>query len=311
MYKSEVVGKGGITAKVVAHSASNGSELITFQLRAPKFLDAEFEKHRMISSNSSSDRAIPLVKMLQKDYFLPQDVRINAAGMQGELQLSETEKEELYADLKELYGTTSNILTKWNKVHKQHLNRYLLGFSFQDKVATANKEWFEHFYNLRLHPAADPAMYELAKVMKQAQEKSTPITLKVGEWHLPYFEHQEFETDVGYMDMTTAIKCSVARCARVSYMKHDGSNPSVEDDLELYNMLAVRPYTDKRGTFFNADDPVHLSPLEHQATPMRHIYYSNIHRREWEEGQTHVDKKGRMWSGNFKGFIQCRQLLEL
>jgi hypothetical protein len=30
----------------------------------------------------------------------------------------------------------------------------------------------------------------------------------------------------------------------------------------------------------------------------------------WEEGITHVDRDGYFWSGNFKGFIQGRQLVK-
>ena len=55
-----------ISAKIILDSVSNNIRLTTMQLKAPKFLDAEFEKHRMLSSNSSSDRAIPLEKMLSR-----------------------------------------------------------------------------------------------------------------------------------------------------------------------------------------------------------------------------------------------------
>ena len=49
-----------IEAKIILDSIStHGIRLTTIQTKAPKFLDAEFEKHRMISSNSSSDRALP------------------------------------------------------------------------------------------------------------------------------------------------------------------------------------------------------------------------------------------------------------
>jgi hypothetical protein len=317
-----------INAKVIAHSVANNEELITFQTKAPKFLDAEFEKHRMISSNSSSDRAIPLNRMLEREYFLPADVRINRAGMQGTEHLREDEKEMFYEDLKDLYGHTADVLKKWDKVHKQHLNRYLLGFSYQDKVATANRSSFEHFFSLRLHEAADPAMYELARCMKQAMEESEPEELAVGMWHLPYVDRDKdmgeifkFLKGVGnpqFVEEEYLPKLSSSRCARVSYMKHDNTSPSIQDDLELYNQLAVRPYTDKRETFYPENDPVHLSPLEHQAKPMEwsredtYIDVANIHElvEDWDKGTTHLDKDGNLWSGNLRGWIQHRKIIE-
>lgn len=330
MYKSEVYGKGGIQAKVVCHSVANGEELITFQLKAPKFLDAEFEKHRMISSNSSSDRAIPLIKMLEKDYFLPQDLRLNQAGMQGFSSLEEQEKEMFHEDLKALYGHTGEVLKKWNKIHKQHLNRYLLGFSYQEKVATANRSSFEHFFSLRLHEAADPAMYELARCMKVALEQSEAEEMfgELGclvQLHLPYVTEEEktswwgdkyasivwADVEKGLPSWAVLARLSSARCARSSYMKHDNSNPSFEEDLELYNQLATRPYTDKRGFVHDINSPKHLSPLEHCAKPMRNLFSTRFSSTySWEEGVSHMDKNGEIWSGNFKSWVQYRKLIE-
>jgi len=31
----------------------------------------------------------------------------------------------------------------------------------------------------------------------------------------------------------------------------------------------------------------------------------------WENGMTHIDKCGKSWSGNFRGWIQHRQLVDL
>ena len=206
-----------ISAKVICDSIANGIRLPTLQTRAPKFLDAEFEKHRMISSNSSSDRAIPLLKMLDNGYYLPGDIRLNQPGMQGDLLLDDDSKEQFWNDLKDLYGYTANILKKWDKVHKQHLNRCLMGFSWQNKIASAT-EW-DNFFNLRLDKASDPAMYELAKCMKEAMDNSTPNELNVGELHLPYIQEGELtmSTFENEEDMyVTAIKCSVARAAKSS-----------------------------------------------------------------------------------------------
>jgi thymidylate synthase ThyX len=299
-----------ISAKVIADSISNNVRLSTLQLKAPKFLDAEFEKHRMLSSNSSSDRAIPLNTLLERPYYLPTDVRLNQSGMQGNNVMTDDEVAEFHEALIDLHGYTAKILTKWNHVHKQHLNRYLLGYSWQDKVVTATE--FDNFFALRDHHAAQPEIQELAQIMKRAMAESTPTELKHGQWHLPYLtagEYQELGMYYGTdKDLTEVYKkVSSARCGRVSYMNHDNSDPDIQKDLELFDMLATRPYDN--GTLkLGVDEPVHLSTTEHQATPM------DVGYRSWDKwhkipGITHMDKHGMFWSGNLRGFIQHRQLI--
>lgn len=271
-----------ISARIIAHSIANNIELITMQMLAPKFLDAEFEKHRMISSNSSSDRAIPLDTLIAISDYLPKDIRFNQNGMQGREVMSDDEVALFHEDLIKLHGYTKEIITRWNHVHKQHVNRYFLGFSWQNKIATAT-EW-DNFFNLRLHPDAQPEMQELARVMKEAMEASSPQELAPGEWHLPYVYIN------GGGDLEECIKMSVARCARVSFLNHDNSTPNIDKDIALYDKLL---------------EAGHMSPFEHVATPMKQDSF-NVHA---EEGITHIDKYDNLWSGNFKSWIQHRQLL--
>ncbi|HET8689206.1 MAG TPA: hypothetical protein VFM18_21555, partial [Methanosarcina sp.] len=63
--------------------------------------------------------------------------------------------------------------------------------------------------------------------------------------------------------------------------------------------------------------PCHASPVEHQASPMK---YSVGHKGtasvtgedHWRftPGITHQDIGGSLWSGNFCGWFQARQLIE-
>lgn len=270
--------------QVVKDSVFNGQRITTVQFTAPKFLDAEFEKHRVISSNSSSDRAIPFSKMVSNPFFLPGDVRRNQAGMQGYETLSPDELQEFLSTLEEIRSFTVSKLLKWSSiVHKQHLNRYLLGFSYQSKIATAT-DW-ENFFHLRTHPTADPAMQDLACGIKRVMEASVPVERS---WHIPYVTDVEEDT----LSLGTLAKVATARCARVSYNNHDGSMPSVEADLELFNQLATRPFTDKRGIFYDVEDPKHLSPLEHVA------FFPSVEGRPTK------------YCGNFKGWNQFRKYVE-
>ena len=127
---------------------------------------------------------------------------------------------------------------------------------------------------LRDHPDAQPEIQELAIKMKEAINSSIPKLLNYGEWHLPYVTKVERET----IELSDLKKISAARCCRVSYLKQDGTNPSIEDDLKLFNRLA--------GAI-----PKHYSPLEHQATPC-------------------VSFLDGIYSGNFKGWVQFRRLDE-
>ena len=288
-----------ISAKVIADSISPyGQRITTLQISAPKFLDAEFEKHRMLSSNSSSDRAIPLSKMKEAPRYYPNEVRYNQPGMQGDESLP---KEEVIKFHESLYGVWEAVIKmagKWSNVHKQHINRYLLPFTIQHKVVTAT-DW-DNFFRLRLADDAQPEIYELAEKMKDSIDESTPTILDAGEWHTPYVG-KGYYSGVGkgpYNDMIAAIKCSVARCARVSYNNHDGSSPDVGKDLELYQMLL---------------DSEHMSPFEHVATPRGSPYelgWIMDPAPLWPAGVTHIDREKTKWSGNFRNWIQYRKLVE-
>jgi hypothetical protein len=81
-------------------------------------------------------------------------------------------------------------------------------------------------------------------------------------------------------------KVSTARCARVSYLTHDGRRTTLLEDIELHNKLVVA-------------EPLHASPAEHQATPDEQVRdeYSDT---RWKEPSLH---------GNFTGWIQHRKCL--
>lgn len=284
-----------IEAKVLAHSAcKHGVELVTVQTKAPKFLDAEIEKHRMISTNSSSDRAIPVRKMIDRPMFIPDDIRKNQPGMQGYDNLSEEELKDYQVGLAELIEEVKEFNTKWaDIVHKQTLNRNLLGWSMQDKVMTATREEWDYFFGLRCDEMADPSIQILANSIKDAIDNSIDIDfLMPGEWHLPYISNLELKN----YPLDKLKMASVARCARVSYLNHDKSDPDLEKDIKLFKILK---------------DSRHWSCFEHIATPMREDtavdtnYWEN-----WELGVSHCNRNDALYSGNFKSWIQYRKLLD-
>ena len=77
-----------------------------------------------------------------------------------------------------------------------------------------------------------------------------------------------------------AIKCSVARCARVSNLNHDNSTPDISKDIALADKLLQAG---------------HMSPFEHQATPMKRYAWFD---ENWVDGTTH-DKRWSVWERKF------------
>jgi thymidylate synthase ThyX len=245
-----------IEASVVKDSVSPaGKRITTLQLKYPRFIHSEVMTHRAFSRNASSSRAIPVsaqLKSIKKDMAAPIHWGANKPGMQADKELSRF-KIFLAKSLWTLAGRSACFFAGlMNKLgaHKQVVNRITEPFSYISVVLTATE--FDNFFALRYHHMAQPEIYELAKKMYQAYSSSTPKQLELGQWHLPYVSEEE----VAEMDIEMALKCSVARCARVSYNNHDGTKPVIKKDLELYDRLL-------------GHHPVHASPAEHQATPYK------------------------------------------
>jgi hypothetical protein len=290
-----------ITAKVIADSIlTNGRRITTFQLRYPRYVHADFLTHRLFSRNASSSRAKPVKAFLSEGIVYPIEWGANIPGMQAGQEITGWRKiaaKAVWSTMAHLNGLGCRLLAKIG-LHKQWANRPLEWFTHINVVVTATT--YDNFYALRCHKDAQPEIQALAKAMYQASTESTPVQLLPGEWHLPYVSkidrsevndylrfspHTEpFEDDHGFItDILTyyLIKVSVARCARVSYLSHDGKKTTVEADIALYDRLL-------------ASVPLHASPAEHQATSM-------------PENGIHLYA---LLSGNLIGAIQYRKLLE-
>lgn len=209
--------------------------------------------------------------------------------------------------------------TKLHKlgVTKQLANRLLEPFLYHTVLITGT-EW-ENFFALRYHKDAEIHIQELAKVMLEAANASTPKMLKAGEWHTPFGDefdemklwelnifpavsgcvpqHLEYKTEL-------KLKIATARCARLSYMTL-GDNPAKHDyiaDLDTFGSLLERPYTNRKGMTWTAEDPIHASPAEHCAQCMSRKQYLKFRKYEFDQVEYG-------WCGNFKGFIQFRKML--
>lgn len=278
-----------ISAKIVADSVGpSGKRITTFVLTYPRFIHSEFMTHRMISRNASSSRAIPVKKQIQMvmdNPAIPLAFTKNKKGMQGGEILDEQQHKlaiSTWLNARDVAARMANDLADL-EVHKQYANRLLEPFAHITVVATATN--WDNFFALRCHPAAQPEINALAKEMYKVMSESIPSKLKVGYWHLPFVDSQAIKQILNLYNidclqdnqeaLKLAIRRSVARCARVSYLNHDGTQTSMFDDERLYCQLLE-------------GSPIHASPAEHQAKAT----YSAVR------------------SGNFKGWVQYRKTLE-
>lgn len=297
-----------IEAKVIADSISPvGKRLTTLQLVYPRFIHAEFMTHRVFSRNASSSRAIPVARMIQQVWnnpAMPIHWGKNQARMQAKKELIGEDLECTQASWMGAARDATRHATWMMLVgaHKQIVNRILEPFQHIHVVVTAT-EW-DNFFELRLHEDAQPEIHELARVMKEAMDASTPVLLQPGEWHLPYVTVEDtgaFGAISGYLNCrdikqwrdsadkvwAVARQVSAARCCRVSYLKHDGTNSTIEEDLALCERLA-------------GARPIHASPFEHQATPDMMVPDIDCG-AHWQRSDLH---------GNFVGWVQHRKLIE-
>jgi thymidylate synthase ThyX len=265
-------------AEVIADSINDRDDrLTTMKVVAHRFVLAEFNTHRVFSRNSASSRAIPLEKQLERvktDPAWPLTWPAEQPGMQGGGELEGTYKtwaEGLFlkardAVVAEVESYMNNVL-KESRLHKSYINRLLEPFMWHT-IIVSSTEW-ENFFAQRCSPLAQPEIRWAAEAMERALISSTPVK-RSNSWHLPLVD-EDLRKRVGD---NTAAKISAARCARVSYLTHDGVVDPVKD-IDLYTRLATAK-------------PPHWSPLEHAARPSR-------------SGER---------SANFKGWTQLRQIEE-
>ncbi len=163
-------------------------------------------------------------------------------------------------------------------VHKQLTNRALEPYMWHVVIITAT-EW-DNFFALRINPDAQAEIRRPAELMLQAITNSTPELKHEGEWHVPFLQPEE--QPLLEEDLDTALRACCARCARVSYLTHDGIR-DLEADIALYTRLV---------------NGGHMSPLEHVATPssFKIPTLSTIERGDREHG-------------NFVGWKQLRKFI--
>jgi hypothetical protein len=299
-------------SRILADSLSpEGTRLTTFEVTYPLYVHNEFMTHRVVSRNAASSRAIPAAKTLaavMEDPVIPIEWGTMQAGMQAGPALvgSEAETaERRWLDGRDWMVRVVRELTDL-KVHKQTTNRLLNPFMWITTIASAT-DW-ANFFSLRLSQMAEPHIRRAAEMMVEDYINHEPTELAPGDWHLPLVYEPDYNYAAGIVagtrpnyfklggdtiyvdDATDFLKhISAARCARVSYLTHDGRRDYYAD-IELHNKLA------RSG---------HWSPFEHVASPCDHA--ATISRLvDLAPGDGSVEIRCAL-SGNFDGFHQYRK----
>lgn len=281
-------------AKVIADSVSEkGDRIITLEVNFWRGILSEANTHRVLSKNTSSTRAIPVLtalKQLSEMNFLP-EFTINRPGMMSNEVMTgwkASVARGVWTVARYAATACSWGLCKLG-VSKQYAGRLVEPFQYVKAVWTGT-DW-KNFLHLRDHEAAQPEIRDLAQKIRRAIQDSVPVKLKEGEWHTPYYVNGCWipskpgsGIDANGVQLNEALMISVSCCAQVSYRKND-------DSLVKAASIMTRLVP-------NDGSPVHASPLEHQATPL--ICPD-------DPGFTHVKKGGVSYSGNLRGWSQHRQ----
>jgi thymidylate synthase ThyX len=250
-------------AKILLDSknVATGDRLTTFEVTYPRFVHAELMTHRLLSRNSASSRAIPIEKMIARvleDPAGPVFWGKKQKGMQATEEVDPIYKHDarvewLLARDQAVQHARELIALD---VHKQIVNRLLEPWMWITVIVSATE--YENFFALRCHKDAQPEIQKIAYMMRDLYQQNVPENFAPGSWHLPMVSDE----DVVALDRSGACpiiineemlvslrKLSAARCARVSYLTHDGERDP-DADIQLFNRLV---------------ESGHWSPLEHVA----------------------------------------------
>jgi hypothetical protein len=221
--------------------------------------DANFLANGVVvhnSRNAASSRAIPIEKLIERveqDPAMPLFWGKNQKGMQAEVEMTPEERalaEARWLHARDLAVEQCRHLAALG-LHKQLANRIIEPWMFITVILSATE--FDNWFHLRNHRMAQPEIAWVARDMWRQYHAPlrAPQMLDEGQWHLPLIDGDE----TAGLDVETLKKISTGRCARVSYLNHEGQR-DITHDIALHDRLSAGPAV---------GEPGHWSPFEHIA----------------------------------------------
>lgn len=312
----------------------SGDRIWTVWTRYPKMVHQEDLRHRLFytlpgdldfSWSVSSSRAIPFVKMLKEARSdelraVPVEWRKEQKGMSGGEEIDPIVTSRDWGDnpVFDHWAHAARSAADYAEdlhsagIHKSICNRLLEPFLHVNVLRTGTTAAWLNFFGLRLDERADPIIRVLAEEIWDLWNRVEWAPLRSGDWHLPYIEAEDWDQSLRDPQFVVSsvidwewmqrhlCRLSAARCARLSYQSFaTGKKSAIEEDLALYDRLV-------------GSSPMHLSPLEHQATPDRHcIYPTDILALPESISHRLPTYESPHLSGNLgSGWIQYRKLLQ-
>ena len=306
-----------------------------------------------------------MVEAVHNNPFIPIAWQKEHTGMQGSKYITEdvfiNEAKSNWLVARDNAVESASYLNKTCQLTKQLCNRLLEPFMWTTMLITGSKEGWDNFFSLRCGDysgfksrkeaskdflekgnintstwsdmdwrklnkgQAEIHMMDLAEKIYDAMNKSTPVQLKEGEWHIPMVDKIPFvgnltknidENNTYWKDYDeqNKVKISVSLAARTSYtIVGDEKEVDYEKMIELHDRLL-------------SQDPPHSSPLEHCARAMSDYEYDTFvkgkitDRRGVYDFQNPYDysreesiknrKNVGGWCNNLKGFIPYRYMID-
>lgn len=222
-------GRKLIQSTVIADTINNHNRITTLEITIPKIFLAQLNKHKIISNNAESSRAVPyslVRKQILKNPYVPERWGINGPGMSPQQYVDDPYKiqglRRNWLDARDESVRLAD-LTDIAGIHKELVNRYVENWRWCNVVLTSTT--WTNFIGLRSDSSAQWEMQQLSKVVSESLMTSEPIE---DVTHLPYTTLEEGSVDL-------RIKLSVARCAKISYNRT--SVFDVEKDVDRYESL--------------------------------------------------------------------------
>lgn len=297
-----------IIVKILADSINTGNwkRITTFKVIMPRFILPQLSKHRILSINTESSRAVPIytkIASILKNPVVPEFWGLNKKGMQSDSEISDSDIEK--ATFLWLKGIENAIETAREleklKLHKEYTNRVIESYSHIACVITST-QW-TNFLTLRLDSHAQYEIRNLALAIKNELINHQPRYIKPGDLHLPLVSEKErYEF---YDDIETLMALSSSRVATVSYNRSiDVNNCDIKKDVQRYKHLR---------------DNGHWSAFEHAAiaTPDTFMFGNLIgwvsHRKFFsnESGDFSMDKVEILNPHQIKEYISKKFSIEV
>jgi hypothetical protein len=322
-------------AEIIAHSVDKwGNELISVKATYPSIILREVNTHRMICKNTSSSRAIPVLKMIdmvEKTPFIPFAFQKKHKGMQGKEYLEPGLCQKIWLKASKAAIESAKELSEAGAT-KQLCNRILDPYSWTTSVLTGTKEAWFNFFNqrcFRFEKEENGFYFSVTKKTTDyiynpqfSMEDILPLNESQAEIHMSFLS---FAIEEALQD--SKPNALIAREKHICYKKEIldkgfntwyGSRVQGEIDKEDYintlskvstTMIARTSYTNLEVGGF--DDCLelydklcnqiiaHASPFEHNSTVVTDYEY-----------ERHFKGREKGHFGPYKGFKSDRYVLE-